>query len=140
NGGGQALLIMLMEATFVNGLIVPGDQMVFGRIRLRIDNLVVGQSYHITTPYGVFDLVAQVAGRRGINFSQDIGLVPGAFDLALNSGIGPFLRWDSGLPIVDGLGNTFIGDPAVPHTATGSPSGNNFFRIDGPNIGGPGIN
>lgn len=140
NGGGSALLIMALQAGFVNGPVVPGEQMVFGRMRMRIDNLVPGATYTLTTPYGTFTQVATRAGRRGINFTQDIGLVAGGFSLALNSGIGPFLRWDSELPIIDAQGNEYIGDPAIPHTVTGSPTGNNFFRITGPSVGGPGIN
>ncbi len=63
------------------------------------------------------------------------------FTGALNGGIGPFLRWDTGYPII--IGNErFIGDPNVPHTVTGSPTGNNFVRIDGPassDLRSPGI-
>src|SRR5262249_22979647 len=29
---------------------------------------------------------------------------------------------------------------ALDHTITGSPAGTNVFRIDGPNVGGPGVN
>src|SRR5262245_44775199 len=138
NGGGNALLVMALFATFANGAVVPGDQVTFGRMRIRVDNLVPGQTYTITTPYGVFHQVAATAGQRGINFTQDIG--GPAFGTALTSGIDPFLQWDSGLPITDPLGNSFIGDPTVTHTVTGSPTGNNLFRIDGPGIGGPGVN
>ena len=140
NAGGQALLIIALEAGFVNGAVAAGDQMVFARIRVRVDNLVAGQSYRITTPYGTNDQVATGAGSRGINFTQDVGLTAGAFGLALNGGIGPFLRWDSGLPLVDALGDSFFGDPAVDHAITGSPTGDNLFRISGPNVGGPGVN
>src|SRR5262249_2378744 len=106
----------------------------------RIDNLVVGATYHITTPYGTFDIVAKVAGQRGIDFTRDIGLVPGNFTLALNAGIGPFLHWDSGLPITDALGNTFIGDPNVAHGAPGTRPGHKVFRTAGRNGGGRGGN
>jgi PKD repeat protein len=140
NGGGQALLIMALEAAFLNGSVIPGEQVTFGRMRIRVDNCVPGAVYTITTPYGTFYETAVAAGRRGINFTSDIGFVPGNFQLALNSGIGPFLRWDSGLPLTDALGNQYIGDPAILHTVTGSPTGNNFFRIDGPDVGGPGVN
>src|SRR5207247_5870046 len=34
----------------------------------------------------------------------------------------------------------FIGNGNIPHTITGSPFGTNFFRIEGPNVGGPGVN
>src|SRR5262249_20972804 len=54
---------------------------------------------------------------------------------------GPFLTWDtfkSPPPVGPPAG--FIGDPAISHAITGSPLGTNFFRIDGPNIGGTGVN
>ncbi len=140
NNGGQALLVLALEASFTSGLVLPGEQTTFARMRLRVDNLQVGPIYTITTPYGSFPAFASRTGRRGINFTQDFGLVPGDFSLALQSNMFPFLRWDGGLPIVDGQGHRFIGDPNIPHRVTGSPTGNNVFRIDGPNIGGPGIN
>src|SRR5262245_25548342 len=141
NNNGQALLIMALEGAFANEVPLQGDQVVFGRIRLRIDNLQVGSTYRCITPYGTFNLPATVAGKRGINFTQDIGIdTPGVFTTALNSGIGPFLRWNSDLPIIDVDGNQYLGDPNIEHTVTGSPTGTNFFRIEGPNVGGPGIN
>ena len=140
NGGGEGLLIMALEAAFLNGIVIPGEQVTFGRMRVRFDNLVPGAVYTITTPYGTIYQTAASAGRRGINFTQDIGLVPGDFNLALNGGIGPFLRWDSGLPLIDAQGNQYIGDPAILHTVTGSPVGANYFQIEGPDVGGPGIN
>ena len=140
NGGGEGLLIMALEAAFLNGIVIPGEQVTFGRLRVRVDNLVPGAVYTITTPYGTIYQTAASAGRRGINFTQDIGFVPGDFNLALNGGIGPFLRWDSGLPLVDAQGNQYIGDPNVLHTVTGSPVGANYFQIEGPDVGGPGVN
>ena len=141
-GGGTALLVMGLFGTFANGTLISGDQFVNARIRLRIDNLIAGQTYHITTPYGVFDLVAQNGGRRGINFTSDVpGPIAGSFVDALNGPVGPtFLQWDSDLPIVDGAGHHYLGNPAVEHTITGSPFGTNFFRIQGPNVGGIGVN
>ncbi len=143
NGGGLALLVMALQGGFANDseLPIPGDQFVMGRLRLRVDNLVPGANYHITTPYGEFDLVAENGGRRGINFTIDVpGPIAGAFAGALTGPIGPtFLRWDSDLPIVDGAGNHYVGNPAIEHTITGSPYGTNYFRIDGPHVGGTNI-
>ena len=51
-----------------------------------------------------------------------------------------FLRWDTDLPLFDAAGREYIGNFALDHTITGSPAGTNFFRIDGPAVGGPGIN
>lgn len=140
NGGGEALLVMGLEAAFANDVVAAGDQISFGRIRIRIDNLVAGESYRVTTPFGQFVFIATRAGQRGINFTQDIGGAAGDFVRALNGGINPFLRWDRDLPIVDALGNEFIGNPNVLHTVTGSPTGTNFFRVQGRNVGGPGVN
>ena len=33
--GGLALLVMVVEGSFVNGVVVPGDQTVFSRVRIR---------------------------------------------------------------------------------------------------------
>src|SRR6185503_19655030 len=133
-------LVMGLEAAFANDVVAAGDQISFARIRIRVDNLVAGENYRVTTPFGNFNFVAANPGQRGINFTQDIGGAAGDFIRALNGGVNPFLTWDSDLPIVDALGNEFIGNPNVLHAVTGSPTATNFFRIQGPNVGGPGIN
>ena len=141
NAGGSALLVMALEGAFANGDVIAGDQAVFGRIRVRVDNLVAGASYQITTPYGIFNEIATNSGTRGINMTVDVGIdTPGVFTAALGSAIGPYLRWDTGLPIIDIAGNQYLGDPNIEHTVTGSPSGTNFFRIVGPNVGGLSVN
>lgn len=97
--GGQALLVMGMEAAFVNGDPAIDEQFPFGRIRIRIDTPVAGH-YVVDFPYGQM-----------------------TFDVA--------------------AGNEYIGNPAVLHTVTGSPVGNDFFRITGPsgaNLNGTGGN
>ena len=139
NNGGQALLVMAVEAAFVNA-VQTGDQIAFARLRLRLDNLVAGATYTATTPFGVFSLVAASSGLRGINFTEDIGIAPGVFTGALAGRHGPWLQWDSGLPILDAAGRQYVGNPGIEHTITGSPFGTNFFRVDGPSVGGPGIN
>jgi len=140
NNGGGALLVLAMEAAFANEVVAAGDQVSFARLRIRVDNLIQGQNYTVTTPFGVFNFVAANPGQRGINFTNDVGLVPGVFTGALNGDIGPFLTWDDDLPIFDIEGNEYIGNPNIPHTITGSPNGTNVFRIQGPSIGGPGVN
>jgi len=140
NNNGEALLVLAVEAAFANDVVAAGDQVSFARIRIRVDNLLRGRTYNVTTPFGEFSFVAQNVGQRGINFTRDIGLAPGNFSGALNGGIGPFLRWDSGLPILDAQGREYIGDPNILHTVTGSPTGQNLFRIQGPSVGGPGVN
>jgi PKD repeat protein len=140
NNGGQALLVIALEAAFGNEVVEAGQQVAFARVRVRVDNLVSGATYTVTTPVGTFVFVAEGAGVRGINFTDDVGIAPGVFTGALGGAIGPFLQWDTGLPILDAAGREYIGNPSIDHTITGSPFGTNFFRIAGPSVGGAGVN
>ena len=140
NGGGDALLVVALEGAFggVTGGVVPGEQIVFGRIRVRVDNLIQGETYVVTHPFGVDTFVAENSAANGINFTEDIGCadLPCDFSLALNGRVGPFLAWD---PAESAPPVGYVGDPAIEHTVIGSPLGNNFFRIEGPSVGGPGV-
>lgn len=136
NGGGQARLVLGLEAAFAGGAPAAGDQISFGRIRYVIDNLQAGATYTITSPYGTDELVAPNEGPRSIVFTEDIGIAPGDFTGALNSRIGPFLTWDPAVGDTPPAGD--IGDPAAPHRVVGSPFGTNVFRIVGPGVGEPG--
>ncbi|HEY7102293.1 MAG TPA: hypothetical protein VH573_11700, partial [Mycobacteriales bacterium] len=94
----------------------------------------------ITHPYGVDAFDVTDTATRNINFTEDIGIgEPGNFTGALGSRVNPFLRWDTGL-VKGPDGASYLGDPNTPHAVTGSDLGTNFFRIDGPDIGGPGVN
>ena len=137
--GTTAVLDDNLEGAFANGPVVPGDQVVFGRVRIRITTPSTGH-YVITHPYGVDEFDVTSLGTRNINFVEDVGIgAPGDFTGALGSRINPFLRWDTGL-VTGPDGASYLGDGATPHAITGSDLGTNFFRIDGPDIGGTGIN
>jgi hypothetical protein len=90
-GSARARLILALEAAFGGtGAVVDGQQMVFGRVRLRIDDVEPGRTYTATGPYGV---IAGEADDRGRVFeTEDIG-APGDFTSPFASRIGPFLRW-----------------------------------------------
>ena len=139
NRAQRALLILALEGAFGGGPVLPGDQVTFGRVRIRIDTPVAGD-YTVIHPYGTETFVNVPAGRRAINMTRDIGIGgPGDFTGALGSDIGPFLTWD---PITDAPAG-YVGDPGVEHVVTGSPTGNNFFEITGPagaNLDGAGGN
>ncbi len=131
-----------LEGTFLNGVPVNTQQMVFTRLRIRFDVPDPNATYTVTHPFGVKVLAPPHAPQ---GFTEDIPIAPLDFVGALNGNLGPFLRWDTGLPIFDAAGNQYIGDPGVPHTVTGSPFGTNFIQIDGPginpgNLGGTGLN
>ncbi|MFF1253845.1 S-layer homology domain-containing protein [Pseudarthrobacter sp. NPDC058329] len=146
--GKRAILVMAQEAAFGDaGSVAVGKQVAFSRQRVRVDGLVPGATYKVTGPYGVTEFVADADGE--INDTQDIGCLtaPCGFDLAMTGHIGPFLRWTDWennpslkrTDPVDGSINQYVGDPAIEHTVEGSPDNTNFFRIEGPSVGGPGI-
>lgn len=142
--GGRAVLVMALEGAFLNGPVAAGDQMVFARHRLVIDIPAPGGTYRVTTPFGVQVFPDLTPGKRAVFFTNDVGLTAGEFSGALKGQITTFLRASSAaggdpLPTLVIDGETFIADPAVTTAVTGSPFGTNFFRIEGPNIGGTGI-
>ena len=123
--GVTATIGMDLEGAWATGQVVEGDQMVFGRVRIRFD-APTGQRFRITHPYGVDDLVSDDRGR--VTMTEDIGTTPGAFGGALNSRIGPFLKWD---PTVAPAAPTgYTGNPGVDHQVVGSPYETNFVRIE----------
>src|SRR3989441_982531 len=93
-------------------------------------------------PFGVQSFVASATGT--INFTVDQGCplgtpLPCNFSSVLpTTNAGPFLTWDPATPPAPTPG--FIGDGLLTHTIVGSPFNTNFFRIQGPNVGGPGVN
>ncbi|GIE93756.1 hypothetical protein Ari01nite_12210 [Paractinoplanes rishiriensis] len=113
-----------LEGAFAGEVAAEGDQIVFGRVRIRFD-ANQGERYRITHPYGIDDIVAD---DRGVNMTEDIGIAAGNFGLAMNSRVGPFLRWDPAVAPAAPAGYT--GDPGVEHRIVGSPYGTNFIRIE----------
>jgi hypothetical protein len=142
--GGRAILVLAVEAAFGIGPVKAGDQISFGRIRVKITNLPSNGTYKVIHPYGELEFPDQVAGDT-IFYTDDVGITcaPGDFSCALKTGIGPFLRAAStpggpALPFVTINNKTMIADPVNPTFVTGGPFSNKF-RVEGPNIGGPGI-
>jgi hypothetical protein len=126
---GRAFVRMALEGAFGGAAPVAGDQMVFGRIRVRVTSgLCPGVAYTITHPYGTQTFVPNAQG--GGTVTEDVGCVPPAcdFSLALGSPIfNGFLRWDPAVAPAAPAG--YLGDAITGHQVIGSPTGNNFFRI-----------
>lgn len=115
---------MDLEGAWAAEEVVEGDQMVFGRIRIRDKSIADGE-YRVTHPYGVDQFVVE---GDGINYTQDIGTTPGAFGQALASRVGPFLRWDPAVAPAAPAG--YVGDPGVEHEVVGSPYGTNYVAVE----------
>jgi hypothetical protein len=128
----EGTLGLQMEGAWANEAVVDGDQVTFGRVRIRFSGLTPGSSYTVTHPYGVDQFVAE-AEDRNINFTEDIGIQPGVFTGALASRLGPFLRWDEASGFVPPAG--YVGDPDQEARVAGSPHDTNFFRVVGPGVG-----
>ncbi|WP_417615475.1 Ig-like domain-containing protein [Oceanisphaera sp.] len=130
--------VAALEAAFAAEEPKAGDQVGFARIRIRASVPVAG-TYTVTHPYGVETFVVDQAdvGRRAINMTRDIGIgAPGDFTGALGGDLGPFLQSVNG-PYTETnpdteLPETFIGNPNLTESVTGSPFNTNFVSIEGP--------
>jgi hypothetical protein len=149
-GGGTATLVLAEEAAFAAGAPVPGDQITFSRIRVKLTNLPATGTYRFIHPYGE-EVLEGVAGDR-IFFTDDVGIScpPGQFECSLGSRLGPFLlpaATPGGLelpPIAGPVpGKLYIADPnrlgpvtgsALPNftDSKGQSRNHNIFRIEGP--------
>jgi hypothetical protein len=143
---GTARVVLALEAAFAGtGDPAIDQQVVFGRVRLRIVGGVAGGEYTFTHPYGKSE--PKRADENGkLDITEDIGVAPQQFAGALGSEIGPFLRWTSGADRKPGEAEApagYLGDGFTPHTITGSKLMSagvpqNFILIEGPNIGDAG--
>lgn len=86
----KASLVLALESAFANN-VAPGDQMVFGRIRVTVGPVPAAGTYTVYHPYGKWVIPDVAAGER-IFVTEDIGVACVAtFQCALNSNVGPFL-------------------------------------------------
>ena len=136
-GGGRAVSTFALEGAFATDTAAAGEQITFGRVRFFYKGLKAGSTYTITHPYGKDKIVAEqdpgaADGVGRIRYTQDIDPVRGQFGGALNSRIGPFLKWDPAAAPAAPAG--YVGDPDVDHAVVGSPYNTNFVRVEGPGL------
>jgi hypothetical protein len=106
------------------------SSLVFARTRYRGD-AVDGSEFTFTGPFRTDSAVAEGGEVR---FVDDEG---SGFDGVLGAvGMGPFLTWDTLGQEADAPPAGYVGDPDVLHAITGSPTGFNKFRVEGPTIDG----
>src|SRR3954452_14864304 len=138
SAGGESVLAELdLEGAFGAGPVKAGDQIVFARVRYRINaGLQPDTDYKITQPYGT-DTVHTDASANGFFVTQDVGVATGDFSQVLKGRVGPFLQWapNPNNP-ADVPPTGYVGAGVTPHAVTGSPLNTNFVRIQGPGIGG----
>jgi hypothetical protein len=144
--GVKALLAMSTRGDFREGPALT-EQRVYNRIRIRADGLVPGATYRVTYPYGTETFTNVAGGQRGIDYTENIGCLQapcGGFTSALNGRVGPWLTWTTLASSDDGPPAGYIGYPSKLHEVIGSPvldsssEPQNYFKIEGPDVGGPG--
>jgi hypothetical protein len=125
---GTVDVVLNVEGAFAADEVIAGDEMVFGRVRIRAKGAANG-TYRITHPYGIDEF--NVTDGAGINMTEDVGTVPGAFGGALQGRVGPYLTWDTfGTTGAGAPPAGYIGDPGIPHKVKGSPYGTNLVRVE----------
>jgi hypothetical protein len=141
--GGNALLVIALEAAFASGVPTPGEQMVFARVRVRADITNPG-TYTVRHPYGEKTYPNLAAGVRALNDTVDVGIgAPGVFSGALGGPVGPFLEHTDDVrtgvkPRYTVNGATMLGDANDLGPVTGSRFKDrngeftNYFEICGP--------
>ncbi|MFE4833153.1 FG-GAP-like repeat-containing protein [Arthrobacter sp. NPDC056691] len=145
SAGNLRLYEAALEGAHVNGAVVDGEQMGFGRLRFRLNGLTPNASYTITHPYGLHTFTADATGV--INQTLDQGIcAPSATTPCDWAGVGAAFLGDFGRGTTatflrqEGAAPGTLGDINTARTVTGAPSGNNFVRVVGPNAGGAGVN
>jgi hypothetical protein len=89
--GFRARLVIAQEAAFVNGAAVPGEQMVFTRLRVFIPGLPLSGNYRVVTPFSDVTYENLAAGDR-IFDTLDVGVAcPATFECSIDGPLGPFL-------------------------------------------------
>ena len=119
----RARLILALEAAFDSPTVQDNHQVAFGRIRVRMDDMVPLATYEIVHPYGVVRATADDTGR--VFYTEDNGCMTGpcGFDALRTQPVGPVLRWTDGAP------TGYLGDPTLTHAVVGSPYGTNEFVV-----------
>ncbi len=136
---GTASIRLALEGTFLNGAPAAGEQMTFGRIRIRVTSgLCRNTKYQFIHPFGTTTLRTDADGAIPANVGTvDFGCTPTAtvpcdfnkataspiFGSAGTPGSG-FLRWDPAVAPAAPAG--YLGDAATLHRIVGGTNVNEF--------------
>ncbi len=142
---GRAFVTLAIEGAFIGGAPKAGDQMTFGRVRVRATSgLCPGQAYTFQHPFGTVTLTANAAGAIPVNTpgaTVDVGCVPTTlvlcnFSLAtgspvMGSATAGFLKWDPAVGPAAPPG--YLGDGVTPHPIVGAngPGSANNLTVSG---------
>ena len=139
---GKASVRMALEGAFANGNPAAGDQMVFGRVRVKVTSgLCANTKYKFDYPLGSVTLTTNDAGAIPATVgTTDVGCLPVAgqacdFGKALNSVL---LTNPGGFLTAVGAPAGYLGDGVTPGPITGGVNSNEFHiyvDADGQEVG-----
>lgn len=129
-GASRGRLNLALEASYGNAVnVVPGDEVVFTRIRFDLPSAPLAGDYLIRTPYSEHEVKNVVLGGK-IRVVEDVGIAPppAGFAQSLRSKVGPFLTaadaLGNELPLHTGPdGLKYLANPVRVGPVTGSPFG-----------------
>ncbi|NUR80350.1 MAG: choice-of-anchor D domain-containing protein, partial [Dermatophilaceae bacterium] len=115
------------------------NRQTFARTQISVPKggLVPNAAYTVTDPWGSIVCTADANGfllNTAKGCRTQTTAVAGNFTNALGGRIGPFLTWDTFGQAAGGPPAGYIGDFVTPHVVTGSPTGFNKVRIQGPGL------
>jgi hypothetical protein len=117
-GQGTALLRVALEGSFANGVPIAGDQITFGRIRVKVTGgLCPNTPYTFVTPWGPVSWTTDGNGGIAANAgTTNVGSTPANAALAAPIASG-FPRWNPNVAPLAPAG--FLGDGTSYHSITG---------------------
>lgn len=127
-GAPSANVTFAVEATYLNGAVVPGEQITFSRARYKITNLPGPGVYTVQHPWGSRSFSVNAPDAKGvfkINSTKDVGIALGIFTGALGGKVGPFVSQIGAPPGF--MGNVNVDAPINP-----GPSGLDRLIVSGP--------
>jgi hypothetical protein len=139
---GKAFVTLALEGAFLHGAPTAGEQMAFGRIRVRVSSgLCPNTTYQFKEPFGTESFTTDDAGAIPPNAgTRDVGCTPAPpvvgcdFTKADGSPVmgsaadGGFLRWDPAVGPAAPAG--YLGDGVTLHPIAGGTNGNDFSILD----------
>ncbi len=126
-GGGKANLTLGLEASFVNGDPVAGNQLTFARTRVTVVGGPPSTTLTFKHPFGELTVDTDATGRGRL--VQDVSPAVGNFTTVFKGNFGPFVKWDPAVAPAAPAG--YLGDPGQNHTIVGGKDGVNTFSVVG---------
>jgi hypothetical protein len=132
---GTSYLSLALSGGYVNDIPADGNQVVTGRIKIKLTNLTPGGKYMVTHPWLSTCAPVEMTVPDGVTTISTIqtisSVAPFGSILTPGTPIGPYITWDPKIAPLAPAG--YVGDPNVNHSIVGGVCpANNVFKVTGP--------